>query len=138
VRRYLWDDVVIPRETALEIVESHLITSEQHGFGYWAVCDPSPEAAIAGFCGFRFIDDGPEIEILYGLRGEYWGKGLATEVCQAALDYLWGSTSFGRVYARTDVPNEKSVGVMRRLGMQHESSDEKMIVYSVAKATAAG
>jgi RimJ/RimL family protein N-acetyltransferase len=132
VRRYLWDDVVIPRETVIEIVESHLATSEQHGFGYWAVCDPSLEAAIAGFCGFRFIDDGPEIEILYGLRGEYWGKGLATEVCRAALDYLWRSTSFERVYARTDVPNEKSVGVMRRLGMRHESASE-MITYVVGR-----
>jgi ribosomal-protein-alanine N-acetyltransferase len=87
------------------------------------------EPPIAGFCGFRFIDAGPEIELMYGLRGEYWGKGLATEASFAALDYLWRSTAFQRVYARTDPPNVRSVQVMLRLGMKHESTTPQMIVY---------
>ncbi len=129
VRRFLWDDIVIIREVAQEIVESHLGTVDQFGLGFWALHIPPAEAPIAGFCGFRFIDDGPEIELLYGLRGEHWGKGLATEACAAALGYLWGSTSYRRVYARTDPPNYKSVKVMLRLGMIHESTTASMITY---------
>ena len=75
-----------------------------------------------GFCGFRFIDEGPEIELVYGLQAEHWGKGLATEACMAALDYLWRFTDYRQVYARTDPPNDKSVRVMLRLGMTHEST----------------
>ena len=61
-------------------------TSDELKIGYWALHIPPPvstsEAPIAGFCGFRQI--GPEIELMYGLRREHWGKGLATEACAAA------------------------------------------------------
>ena len=111
VRRFLWDDIVITREVAQGVVESHLATVDQFGLGLWALHIP-PRVSLAGgpiegFCGFRFIDEGPEIELLYGLRGEHWGKGLATEAGAAALGYLWRSTSYQRVYARTDSPNLK-------------------------------
>ena len=72
VRRFLWDDIVITREVAQEVVESHLATVDQFGLGFWALHIPPPvslvEGPIEGFCGFRFIDEGPEIELLYGLR----------------------------------------------------------------------
>jgi ribosomal-protein-alanine N-acetyltransferase len=84
---------------------------------------------MVGFCGFRFIDDGPEIELMYGLQAEHWGKGLATESSLAALEYLWRSTGFQRVYARTDPPNQGSVRVMQRLGMIHESTSALTIAY---------
>ena len=132
VRRYLWDDVVIARELVAQLVDSHLVTADHYGIGYWALHLPptlTGDAAIAGFCGFRFINDGPEIELMYGLRAEHWGKGLATEACWAAIEHLWSSTGFRRVYARTDPPNENSVRVMRRLGMMRESSTESTITY---------
>jgi ribosomal-protein-alanine N-acetyltransferase len=121
VRRYLWDDAVITRDTAEKVVESHLVTTNEHGIGYWALHIPPPisllAAPIAGFCGFRFIGDSSDIELMYGLQTECWGKGLATEACGAALAYLWRSTEFPQVYARTDAANGKSVQVMLRLGM---------------------
>jgi RimJ/RimL family protein N-acetyltransferase len=133
MRRYLWDDVVITRDTAEMVVESHLDTVKRHGIGYWALhILPSISlmgAPMAGFCGFRFIDEGPEIELMYGLRADWWGKGLATEACIAALEFLWRSTKLAQVYARTDPPNEKSVQVMLRLGMTHVSTTESMITY---------
>lgn len=123
MRRYLWDDTVIKRDVAEQLVESSLRSAVQAGIGYWAIHRSPPDAAtapIAGFCGFRFIDYGPEIELMYGLRGEHWGKGLITEACLGALDYLWHLTTFPRVYARTDPPNERSVQVMLRLGMTRD------------------
>jgi ribosomal-protein-alanine N-acetyltransferase len=133
VRRYLWDDVVITREVAQQLVDSHLASADRAGIGYWAlhVIPPlSPVGApIGGFCGFRFIDDGPEIELVYGLQAEYWGRGFATEASLAAIEYLWRSTGFELVYARTDPPNERSVGVMRRLGMRLQSTNPSAITY---------
>jgi RimJ/RimL family protein N-acetyltransferase len=132
VRRYLWDDAVITRNLAAKVVESHLVTAAKHRIGYWALHIPptrSAEAPIGGFCGFRFIDDGPEIELMYGLQPEHWRKGLATEACRAALQYLWCSTEYQRVYARTDPPNRQSVQVMVRLGMTNVSTTESIITY---------
>jgi ribosomal-protein-alanine N-acetyltransferase len=133
VRRYLWDDTFMTRDTAAQVVESDLLSAETRRIGCWALQIPPPTspaaAPIAGFCGFRFIGDGPKIELMYGLQPEYWGKGLATEACQAALEYLWRSTEYQQVYARTDPPNRKSVQVLLRLGMTQESTTESAITY---------
>jgi len=138
VRRYLWDDVIITRETAEQIVDSHMATAEDHAIGYWALLLPPPaEPQIAGFCGFRFLDDGTDIELLYGLRSQYWGRGLATEACLASIEYLWRSTTFPALYARTDPPNERSVRVMRRLGMTPESTSGSLITYVLWRPSAA-
>lgn len=127
VRRYLWDNTVIPRETVEEAVESHLETSGRDGIGYWTIETASDRHA--GFCGIRFIDGGPEIELMYGLRGRHWGNGFATEACRAVIEYLWNSTRFDAVHARTDPPNSASVEVMKRLGMEHAASTDSMIGY---------
>jgi RimJ/RimL family protein N-acetyltransferase len=130
VRRFLWDDVVISRDVACEIVASHFSTVERHAIGYWALHQKAREdASIAGFCGFRLMDGGPEIELMYGLRGQYWGKGWATEACFAALEYLWRSTAYQQVYARADPPNEKSIRVMLRLGMTYKETTSSLITY---------
>jgi RimJ/RimL family protein N-acetyltransferase len=131
VRRYLWDDVVIARDIVEQVVDSHIAMAGQHGIGYWAIhrSSPvtSPETPMIGFCGFRFVDGGAEIELMYGLRAEHCGRGFATEACLAVIEYLWQSTGFQQVYARTDPPNEGSVEVMGRLGMTHESTTASMI-----------
>lgn len=128
VRRYLWDDVVIPVETVHAVLVSHRETTERARIGYWVILD-EPAGQPAGFCGFRFIGETPDIELMYGLLPHFCGRGLATEASRSALDYLWAETPFDRVYARTDPPNGASVGVMRRLGMTHHSSTAAMITY---------
>lgn len=132
VRRYLWDDRIITCHLAKQVVESSLQDATQFGIGYWAIharaSDPVAPV-MDGFCGFRFIENSPDIELMYGLRGEHWGKGLATEACVAALDYFWKSTTFPQVFARTDPPNHRSVRVMRRLGMTRDSTNYPGIVY---------
>jgi RimJ/RimL family protein N-acetyltransferase len=78
VRRYPRDDLVIMRDVAERLVDSHIATADQHGIWYWVLHMPPvslAETPVAGFCGFRFIDDGPEIELVYGLQAEHWGKG---------------------------------------------------------------
>ena len=129
VRRYLWDDVVISRNTAEEVVESHLSTSDKHAVGYWALQPVEQPGTLIGFCGFRFIDASSNLELMYGLLRDFWGKGLATEACVAAIEYLWNATDFTVLYARTDPPNAASVRVMQRVGMQHESTTDTTITY---------
>ena len=129
VRRYLWDDVVIGREVAQKIIDSHLATVDRHGIGYWGLYQETSDHPVAGFCGFRFIYESPDVELMYGLRAQSWGKGLATEACRSALSYLWERTGFLQVYARTDPPNIKSIGVMQRLGMTHVSTTETLVSY---------
>lgn len=123
VRRYLWDDVEIPRERAAETVAGAVASASATGLGMWAVTLRGLPLLI-GFCGFRHIDDGPEVELLYGFYPEFWGKGLAAEAALAALEYGFENRLFERIWGRTDAPNRSSVKVLERLGMrfEHETS----------------
>jgi ribosomal-protein-alanine N-acetyltransferase len=116
VRRYLWDNEIIPREIAMQALEASITSTREHGFGHWAVC-PRESDTLIGFCGFRFLDDTTEIELLYGLAPPHWGKGLATEASRAMLRWGFAEHGFPRVIAITDVPNTASIRVMERLGM---------------------
>src|SRR5215471_1533840 len=120
VRRYLWDGIAITRERAASELASALATEASGGIGYWSVRETA-DGLIIGDCGFRFIEDSHEVELMYCLLPAYWGRGLAFEGCQAALRYLWSATAFDRVVARADAPNTASIRLMERLGMRYES-----------------
>ena len=87
---------------------------------------------MIGFCGFRAIEETPEMEIVYGLLPAYWGRGLATEAARAALGYLW-ETGHSRVYTRTDAPNEKSIAVLNGLGFLQVASPGPLLTYLLAR-----
>jgi ribosomal-protein-alanine N-acetyltransferase len=86
VRKFLWDDQVIPRETAIAVVESSIECFVNHGFGFWAICFKN-DPELIGFGGLRhFTEDGgvsSEVEILYGVAPEHAGKDIATEAAGA-------------------------------------------------------
>jgi RimJ/RimL family protein N-acetyltransferase len=117
VRRYLWDDVVIPRDRAAEIVAASNADFVTRGYGLWGVYHDSSD--LIGFTGARPADDGLP-ELLYGLRRPWWGQGLATECAGAVLDHLFGPAGVAEVIALADAPNDASVRVMERLGMTFE------------------
>ena len=135
MRRFLWDDIVISRDRAADEVERGLENAVRYGIGYWVI-EPQKEDGLLGFCGFRLIDQGPEIELMYGLERACWGKGLATEASRALLAWLWTSTGYARVFARTDPPNQKSIAVMQRLGMRFDSASSTLISYVLDRSAA--
>lgn len=111
VRRYLWDDVVIDRETAEAVVEQTVADWSAHAYGLWLVTEND---AVVGFCGFRSSEEGPEL--LFGLLPHAWHRGFATEAGEAALRYLFG-LGHRKAWGATDPPNAASVRVMERIGM---------------------
>lgn len=117
VRRWLWDDLVIPREQAQEVVEAMIASERAHGVGMWCV-HPAEGGELIGFCGFRHVGELAEIELLYGLYPAHWGRGLATEASRAAIDWLFATLAPPRILAGADPPNTASFGVMERLGMR--------------------
>jgi len=119
VRRWLWDELLISREEAESTVLDSIRLAEESGLGMWAA-QSRDQVAIIGFCGFRFIEDSKDVEVMYGFLPAYWGRGLATEAAGAVLDYGFTAGLFEIVYGRTDVPNQASARVLERLGMQFE------------------
>lgn len=117
VRGYLWDDEVIPRSRAKDAVEDSARSFERHGFGLWVALEKSGEGLV-GFCGLRYLDDAPEVEVLYGVAPSRWGRGLATEMVRAMIRHGFESAGLDRILAIADTGNTTSERVMRKAGMR--------------------
>ena len=90
----------------------------RHGFGFWGVREKGREDLV-GFCGFRYVEPGDDVEILYGIDPPLWGRGYATEAARALLAWAFRDTGLPRVFAGTDPPNRASLRVLEKLGMRY-------------------
>jgi RimJ/RimL family protein N-acetyltransferase len=115
VRRFLWDDEIIPLARAEEAVATSVALFAERRFGLWAV-RVKGTPAIAGFAGLWPFRDPPEFELLYGVAQPLWGRGYAVEASRAVLDYCYTSLSIPSVRASTDAANTASVRVLEKLG----------------------
>ena len=141
MRRYLWDDEIIARELAQEIIASSLASFTQHGLGFWKLVRKDTGQPV-GFCGLRHFENevvgADAVEILYGLTAAEWGQGLAFEAACTVLQYAFTARGLLRVYAGADAPNTASFRVMERLGMwfdhQIQLNEQKTIYYVVTES----
>ena len=115
VRRFLWDDAIIPLEQTADAIRTSEALFRDHRFGLWAA-RLQREAAIAGFAGIWPFREPPEFELLYGVAEAYWGRGLAVEASRAVLEYCGDALSMTTMRASTDAANIASVRVLDRLG----------------------
>ena len=116
VRRYLLDGELVSLEWVSDEIDASRRSFEREGWGLWTV-RPGPAREIAGFAGFRPFFDPPEVQLLYGLHPDWWGRGLATEAASAVVSYAFDVLGFDEVRAATDRPNEASIAVLERLGL---------------------
>lgn len=121
VRKYLWDDQIISRDTVTEVIEASEKSFAECGFGFWTLTGKENTETL-GFCGLRhFQEDGTsdsQVELMYGLSTTRWGKGLATEAAQRVMRYGFEEVGLDAIYAGADPPNERSFRVMENLGMK--------------------
>jgi RimJ/RimL family protein N-acetyltransferase len=80
------------------------------------------------------------LEVGWAVRGDRWGRGYATEIGQAGLDFAWDDLGAGEVVAFTEPHNRRSRAVMERLGMSYAGSidhqGESFVLYTVTRAAA--
>ena len=117
VRRHLWDDEVISRDRARSTVEAVIDCAAAAGIGMWTLREAGVPDVVIGFSGLRYLRADGEVELLYGLLPRFWRRGLATEASAAVLRYVFAELRLSRVFAGADQGNERSFGVMQRLGM---------------------
>ncbi len=121
VRKYLWDDQIISRDTVVDVIDASEKSFAECGFGFWTLTGKEHSETL-GFCGLRhFQEDGAsnrEVELLYGLSTKHWGKGLTTEAAQQVMRHGFEQVGLDTIYAGADPPNEASFRVMEKLGMK--------------------
>jgi len=118
VRRWLWDDRRPTVDEVTAIVDSSSRTWRDEGYGFWIIESPD-DSAMLGTVGFREASwESGVCELVYSLEPECWGKGFATEVARAALEWAFTTHGWPRIIAATDTPNEMSSRVLGRIGMR--------------------
>ena len=92
---------------------------EPRGYA-WAICLKSDDAPI----GYVKVETDESHDLGYGLRKEFWHRGIATEAARAVLERLrMDGVPF--VTATHDVNNPNSGRVMKNLGMRYRYSYEE-------------
>jgi ribosomal-protein-alanine N-acetyltransferase len=93
-----------------------------HGFCFWAVERRGAEGEPIGLCGLQHVGFDarftPTVEIGWRLLPTYWRQGLAEQAARLALAAGFGPLGLGEIVAFTVPDNERSWGLMRRLGMR--------------------
>ncbi len=117
VRRFLFDDELIPLEFVRDELASNARQFETHGWGQWKAMSRNEDRLI-GFCGFREFHEPPELELLFGLDESVWGQGLAVEMARTLIGLGFRRWGFERIQGSTDAPNRASIRVMEKLGMK--------------------
>ncbi len=142
VRRYLWENRVLPLEAVHGIIASSIEFHGAHGSGFYSVRTVEEPASIVGFCGHRVFqagdgEAGDETELLYGMHPHFWSKGLGTEAARRVLAHGFTQCDFERIIASTDTPNQRSVKVLQRLGMSFDRRQQRhgldTVFYSMTK-----
>ena len=92
-----------------------------YGFGIWMLRDAATGTMI-GRAILRHLDlDGvDEVEVGYGFMPEYWGRGLATEVCRALIRIGFEQLRLPSIVAVTTPANVASQRVMIKSGLAYE------------------
>jgi RimJ/RimL family protein N-acetyltransferase len=100
---------------------------ERHGFGLWAVEVPEVTDFI-GFIGLAVPSFAahftPCVEVGWRLACHHWGKGYATEGARAALEFGFERAGLREIVSFAVPGNRRSLAVMERLGMTHDSKDD--------------
>ena len=94
---------------------------ERHGCTFWAL-ERKPDSRVIGFCG---VSRGTvpqiegELEIGWRLASDCWGQSFAREAAEATLAWIAENHPGQPVFAITSVGNDRSRGLMERLGMRY-------------------
>ncbi len=116
VRRYLFDGETMTRPWCESQVAISTALFEERGVGLWLAFDVAVGSEPLGFCGFiRFEETGDEPQLVYALLPGAAGRGLATEMSIALLDYA-RAIGFDRVISAADAPNLASIRVLEKTG----------------------
>jgi ribosomal-protein-alanine N-acetyltransferase len=119
VRRFLWDDEIIPAAQTATVIGRSVQLFREHGFGLWGAHLLGGDA-LMGFCGYWYFRDPPELELLYGIAADHWGQGYATEVARALLRYGFEQLALPAIRGSTDAANVASARVMEKAGMRFD------------------
>lgn len=104
-------------------------------YDLWPVVDRATGTPV-GHCGLldKEVEGKPEIEVVYVIAREHWGRGYAAEMAHRLIEYAFGEKKLNRVIALIKPDNIASEKVALKCGMKFEkevirAGNIKMLLY---------
>lgn len=127
-----YTDPLYPYEEEKEFQRAYIENMYRYfGYGMWLVFSKETGKLI-GRAGLehREYHHKVELELGYVIGTPYQGKGYATEICEAILEYAKNNSGFERINTLIEDGNEASERLTRKLGFVHVEDfelDEKIM-----------
>jgi ribosomal-protein-alanine N-acetyltransferase len=114
-----WPEHLRTADRAHAVLDDVIRHWERWGFGPWTIL---LDGAPIGYAGLRHADVGgrPEVELMWFLDADHWGKGYTTEMAREAVRVAFEILELDSVVAETVDVNHASRAVMEKLGMRCE------------------
>ena len=134
VMRYIGQAGPLTFAQATERLARYVRCWEEHGLGMFGVRlrdEPLP----VGWAGLQPLSGTDEIEVGYAFGRSAWGRGYATEVASAVVQWGFETLGLERIVAVASPENTASRRVMDKLGMRYEGmrpgSGQDSVYYSL-------
>jgi RimJ/RimL family protein N-acetyltransferase len=108
-------------------------------YDLWPVIEKETNQPV-GHCGLleKEVEGEPEVEVVYVIDSPHWGKGYATEISKALIEYAFGTRGLRRIIALIKPGNKGSESVATKIGMHLEKevvrpNDIRMLLYVIER-----
>lgn len=91
------------------------------GFGLYKVALKADGTPL-GMCGLLKRDSLPDVDIGFAFLARFRGRGYAREAAEATLAYAREHCGLKRILAITSPDNERSIGLLQKLGFTYEKT----------------
>lgn len=122
VHLYIENNPVQNKEQIVLVIETLQDQYKENGIARWAVVDKQTGECVgwSGLKLFRTPLNGHVnfYELGYRFKTKHWGKGYATEVSKAIIQYGFNKLKAETLYAITHPENEKSIHVLKKMGFR--------------------
>ena len=115
-------------EALLEIQHGQNLFPNQQGF-FWALAEKQTNRMI-GAIGLYLNLTHHRAEICYDLARTHWRQGIMTQAMQRVIQYCFQELKLARLEAITVATNQASIGLLKKLGFEHEGTLKKSRFYN--------
>lgn len=103
------------------ILERDTTYWDKYGFGPYVWFDKQSQSFVGeGGLNHTAVDGNQEIELTYSLSKKYWGRGIAAEIGQFAIDAAFNTLGLNSIVCFTMTGNHQSLRVIEKLGFKYE------------------
>lgn len=119
VMRYIGVAGPLSYAQATERLARYVRCWDEHGLGMFGVRLRDEQVPV-GWAGLQPLNGTAEIEVGYAFGKTAWGRGYATEVASAVVQWGFEDRGLDRIVAVASAENAGSRHVMDKLGMRYE------------------